>query len=125
MPTAAERSSLAPPDAAPSDDRKSHSADDLPQLQPVLSERYALELKHLIVTLWFGLFLMYHSYTPLFHSDIWGHVAYGNWILDHHALPAEDPFVRLAEGVPVVCTAWLGQVLFALAGRAGGPEGYS
>ncbi|MCA9070292.1 MAG: hypothetical protein KDA84_15265, partial [Planctomycetaceae bacterium] len=61
----------------------------------------------------------------MFFSDIWGHVAYGNWIIDHQSLPTQEPFVSLAEGMPVMCTAWLSQVLLAEAGRLGGPEAYS
>jgi hypothetical protein len=94
-------------------------------LTPKLSAHWALDGRHLLLAAGFALLFMHHNYLPLFHSDIWGHVAYGNWILDHRALPAEEPFVSLAEGVPVVDTAWLGQVLFALAGRSGDPEGYS
>lgn len=94
-------------------------------LTPKLSAAWALDGRHLLLIAGFALLFMHHNYLPLFHSDIWGHIAYGNWILDHRALPADEPFVTLAEGVPIVDTAWLGQVLFALAGRGGDPEGYS
>jgi hypothetical protein len=94
-------------------------------LTPKLSQNWALDGRHLLVMAGFALLFMHHNYLPLFHSDIWGHIAYGNWILDHRALPIEEPFVSLAEGMPVVDTAWLGQVLFALAGRAGDAEWYS
>lgn len=94
-------------------------------LTPKLSPRWALDGRHLLLMAGFSLLFLHHNYLPLFHSDIWGHVAYGHWILDHRALPDEEPFVSLAEGVPVVDTAWLGQVLFALAGRSGDPEAYS
>ena len=94
-------------------------------LVPKLSANWALDGRHLLLIAGFALLFMHQNYLPLFHSDIWGHVAYGNWILEHRSLPTEEPFVTLAEGVPVVDTAWLGQVLFALAGRTGGPEAYS
>jgi hypothetical protein len=94
-------------------------------LVPQLSQSWALDGRHLLVITGFALLFMHHNYLPLFHSDIWGHIAYGNWILDHRALPVEEPFVSLAAGMPVVDTAWLGQVLFALAGRAGDAEWYS
>ncbi len=70
----------------------------------------------------FCLLFLYHNYLPLFHSDLWGHVSYGEWILQQRQLPTEDPFTPLAEGVPVVATAWLGQVVLALAAKAGDVE---
>ncbi len=91
-------------------------------LSPVLSQRYVLHLKHVLMCVGCGAFFLYLNYTPIFHSDIWGHVNYGKWILAHRGLPAEDPFTPLAGGVPVTDTAWLGQTLFALAETWGGTE---
>jgi hypothetical protein len=92
-------------------------------LQPVLSARLALRGRHLAVCLWFAVFFVYLSYVPLFHTDIWGHVHYGRWILEHRTLPAEDPVMPLAEGVRVIDNAWLAQVAFAAAERLGRVEG--
>ena len=92
------------------------------QPTPLVGERWALSMKHLLITIWFGSFFMHFNYIPLFHSDIWGHVSYGHWILEHQALPTEDPFVALTEGVSIVDTAWLGQVLLASAEKIGGSE---
>ncbi|MDB5390235.1 MAG: hypothetical protein JWM11_5881, partial [Planctomycetaceae bacterium] len=72
-----------------------------------------------------ALFFVYLSVQPLFHTDLWGHVAYGEWILEHRALPVEDPYVEYAKGVPVIASAWLGQIVLAVAYRVGGPEGIS
>jgi len=76
----------------------------------------------LLVVAAFASVFLYYSYIPLFHSDIWGHIAYGRWILERGRLPDEDPFIELAKGVPITDTAWLGQVFYALAERSGGPE---
>ena len=103
----------------------SPSRSEAPSLVPVLGERVAIGPLQFALALWFGLFFLYFNYIPIFHSDIWGHVAYGQWILEHRSLPAEDPFVRLAEGVPITDTAWLGQVIFAAAQQAAGPESIS
>jgi len=73
---------------------------------------------HLMMVAGFCLLFLYHNYLPLFHSDLWGHVAYGEWILTQRQLPTVDPFAELATGVPVWATAWLGQVIFALTDRA-------
>ncbi|MBI1346600.1 hypothetical protein GC163_09960 [bacterium] len=77
----------------------------------------------LVAVVGFALLFLYHNYLPLFHSDLWGHVAYGDWILSHRQLPTTDPFAELATGVPVLATAWLGQVVFALVDRAWPVEG--
>ncbi|QDT33556.1 hypothetical protein [Thalassoglobus polymorphus] len=66
----------------------------------------------LLGTLAVGLFFVYCSYVPLYHTDLWGHVGYGKWMLEHGALPIEDPFVSLAGGVEVIDNAWLSQLAF-------------
>lgn len=81
--------------------------------------------RHFGVVLVFCLFFLFNNYMRLFYSDIWGHVAYGYWMLEHQSLPSVEPFVSLAEGMPVMCTAWLSQVVLALGGQWGGAEAYS
>jgi len=60
---------------------------------------------------------------PLFHTDLWGHLSYGRWIAEHRALPVTEPFLPLAQGMPLVDTAWLSQLLgfevFSLSGTMG------
>src|SRR5580698_2685798 len=34
---------------------------------------------------------------PLWHTDIWGHIAYGEWILDHRQLPEKEPFTPFSD----------------------------
>lgn len=89
-------------------------------MQPVLSARWALRPRHLAACVWFSAFFLYLSYIPLFHSDLWGHVYYGRWILEHRAVPTADPVMPLAEGMEIVNNAWLSQVLLALAEQTGG-----
>ena len=97
----------------------------LEELTVNLSDRFAVELRHLLAVAGFSVCFLYFNYIPLYCSDLWGHVSYGHWIMDHRALPTEDPYVRLADGVPIVATAWLSQVIFAAIERAGGAEGLS
>lgn len=94
------------------------------ELTNVLDARFAVSLKHLLAVLWFSAFYLYYAFIPIHHTDIWGHIAYGEWMLSRRALPTEDPFVALAGGVPITCTAWLGQIVYAVAGDLGGVEGY-
>ena len=77
---------------------------------------------YVLCTGWFALLFVYFSYIPLWHTDIWGHVAYGQWMIDHGRLPDVDPFVDLAQTTPLVATAWLSQLLFGVLERSGGPE---
>lgn len=56
------------------------------------------------------LFLML-NYFPLWHTDLWGHLSYGRWIVDHQTLPVTEPLMPLSSGVPMVDTAWLSQLL--------------
>ncbi len=91
-------------------------------LTPKLPAWCALNGWHFTAAAGVALFFAYHSYLHLFHSDLWGHVAYGEWILQHKQLPTDEPFVPLAAGVPVIATAWGGQVLLALAARTGDHE---
>ena len=47
----------------------------------------------------------------------------GEWILDHRAIPAVDPFSFTAGDKPWFAHEWLAEVLLALAHRAGGMAG--
>lgn len=55
--------------------------------------------------------------------DSWWHLATGEWILRHHAVPFRDPFSYSFAGRPWVAHEWLSQVLTALAYRADGWSG--
>src|SRR4051794_35156632 len=92
-------------------------------LLPLLSQRYALGIEHLAVCTFFVGILLYLSYIPLFYTDLWGHVEYGRWILEHGSLPAEDPFLVLGQGMRVVDNAWLSQLVFALTEMKLGADG--
>ncbi|MCY2993589.1 MAG: hypothetical protein NTY19_37780 [Planctomycetota bacterium] len=94
-------------------------------LRPELHPRWALSPWHLaIVPFWCALYYLVNLF-PLRETDLWGHVAYGNWILEHGALPLEDPFVSLMQGMKVIDAAWLSQVIYALVERVRGGEGLS
>lgn len=91
-------------------------------IEPVLGERWVLTPGQMAVCAWFCVFFMYLNYIPLFHSDIWCHVHYGEWMLEHGKLVEQDPFLPLAEGMRVVNNAWLSQIVLAAAHRLGGPQ---
>jgi len=96
--------------------------EELPLLRPALNARWAWGLPHVVATLLFGSLFLLFSLSPLRATDLWCHVLYGGWILEHRALPEEDPFMPLAEGVPITDSAWLAQVAFAKIHEVGGAE---
>ncbi len=86
---------------------------DEPVLTPKLDPRLALGKVHVALTAYFALLFVLLNVMPLRQTDLWCHVTYGRWILDHRALPAEDPFCPSTAGVPV---------LDAVVEKAGGLE---
>ena len=96
-----------------------------PPLTPVLSDAWALTPRHLVACTLGALLFVVYNYTRLFHTDIWGHVEYGLWILNNGSIPRFDPILELAEGVPIVPTAWLSQLLFGISYQLDGLSGVS
>lgn len=58
-----------------------------------------------------GLLFTFFSLRPLWHTDLWGHLAYGRLIVETGSIPQTEPFMPLAKGVELVDTWWLSQVL--------------
>jgi len=56
-------------------------------------------------------------------GDTWSHVATGEWILAHGAVPRADPFSYSMPGAPWTAHEWLAEVLLTLAFRFGGWSG--
>ena len=56
-------------------------------------------------------------------GDTFSHIATGDWILDHRAVPRTDPFSFTFAGAPWTAHEWLSEVLLALAYRAAGFAG--
>ncbi|MCH8827950.1 MAG: hypothetical protein IID45_00070 [Planctomycetes bacterium] len=59
----------------------------------------------------FGLLFCFFSYRPVWHTDVWGHLAYGRLIWESGTIPESEPFMPLASGVPMTDTAWLSQII--------------
>jgi hypothetical protein len=58
-------------------------------------------------------------YRPLDPTELMAHLSYGDWLLDHRALPVADPILPLADGMPILDGSWLAQALLAAVERAG------
>lgn len=64
-----------------------------------------------IYTVLLGICFVMASYRPLFHTDLWGHLAYGRIISETGAIPETEPLMTLAAGQAFVDTAWLTQLM--------------
>ena len=53
-------------------------------------------------------------------GDVSWHIATGQWILDHRAIPHTDPFSFTWAGKPWVPIEWLAEVIYACGLPAGG-----
>src|SRR5438105_11790609 len=64
-------------------------------------------------------------FTPavLIDGDTWSHLATGEWILAHGAVPRADPFSHSMLGAPWTAHEWLSEVVLALTFRAAGWSG--
>lgn len=60
---------------------------------------------------------------PLYHADLWAHLAYGRHVLATGGVAETEPLMPLAAGVRFVNPSWLSGVLGALLYDAAGPEG--
>ena len=60
---------------------------------------------------------------PLYHADLWAHLAYGRLITQAGEIPATEPLMPLAAGEPYVNFAWLAGVLGWWLYDLAGPEG--
>jgi hypothetical protein len=65
---------------------------------------------HLVALLLLGLVFLLYNFVPLWHTDIWGHLKFGRWIVEHRALPAHEPFSPHADHqAPYLNFQWLSQ----------------
>lgn len=72
-----------------------------------------------------GLLFVVLSVRPLWHTDLWGHLSYGRWMVKARSVPVTEPLMPLAVGTPFVDTAWLSQLIGYLAMNRLGPTSLS
>jgi hypothetical protein len=68
---------------------------------------------------------LFTSFHRLNHTDLWGHVNFGRWMVEHRALPASDPIVLQPSTEPMLHAGWAGQTVFFLTEQSLGLEGLS
>ena len=56
-------------------------------------------------------------------GDTWSHLATGEWMLAHDAVPRVDPFSHSMPGAPWTAHEWLSEILMTFAFRCGGWSG--
>src|SRR5580765_7152570 len=64
-----------------------------------------------------------YSYQRLHHTDLSRHLPYGRIICETGGIPATEPLMPLAQGVPLIDTAWLAQVVGYRVMEQWGPAG--
>jgi hypothetical protein len=73
---------------------------------------YYLRTSHLVAVSFLGLLFLLMNFMPLWHTDVWGHLKFGQWIWSHGLLPAGNPFCPfLEQEVPSNHYSWLSQAL--------------
>ncbi len=91
-------------------------------LPPATAARTCLPLPLLAAVTGFAVALLFAG--PLLNDgDTYWHIAAGEWMLDHAAVPYTDPFSYSFASRPWVAHEWLSELLMALAFRAGGWNG--
>ena len=85
----------------------------LPQPQAQPPSVAVLGWSHVALAMVLGCIFLYLDHRPLWHTDIWGHLKFGQWISTQHALPGSSPFLPEATKTsPLVHFSWLAQVAF-------------
>src|SRR6185312_1877692 len=65
-------------------------------------------------------FFFFGIATQLAHTDVWGHLKYGQWIVENRALPDREPFSLFSDPEQAFWNfQWLTQVIFYLCYHAG------
>jgi hypothetical protein len=81
---------------------------------------YYCRTSHVVAAALLGLIFLFFSYVPLWHTDVWGHLKFGKWIVEHGRLPQREPFNGLADPHATTLHAyWFGQIGLYLLYRGG------
>src|SRR2546421_443458 len=51
------------------------------------------------------------SFNRLNHTDLWGHLDFGRWMVEHRSLPVTDPFGAAPTEKVLLHSAWLSQII--------------
>jgi len=83
---------------------------DATALENKFPVEWMLSSRAALLTTMVGIVYFFFCLKPLHHTDLWGHLAYGQWIVSE-GIPTTEPLMPLAKGMPWIDTAWLSQVI--------------
>lgn len=66
------------------------------------------------------LYYFYYARAMLRDGDVYWHIAAGQWIFQHRAVPTQDPFSHTVPGVTWMAHEWLSEIVLAAAHQWGG-----
>jgi hypothetical protein len=58
---------------------------------------YYLRASHVVAAILITVAFLFYSWVPLWHTDSWGHLAIGRWIVEHRELPAHEPLTSFGD----------------------------
>ncbi len=59
---------------------------------------FYLQTSHVIAVAILMLLFVVNTAFPLWHTDVWGHVRYGQWMVENQAIPDREPFCPWWDG---------------------------
>ncbi len=84
---------------------------DLSLLEDRVPDQWKSTRRLTMCVVFLGMIYFVFCVKPLWHTDLWGHLAYGKLAVLARSLPETEPLMPLAKGVPIVDSAWLSQVI--------------
>lgn len=79
-----------------------------------------MRVSQVIAVVALALCFLFFQAVSLNHTDFWGHLKFGEWIVDHRSLPDREPFSPFSDKTsPQIHFQWLTQAGYALVFRAG------
>ena len=59
---------------------------------------YYMRTIHIVAVAVIAIIFALASYFPLWHTDVWGHMKYGQWMVEHGKIPDREPFSPWWDG---------------------------
>src|SRR5262245_4160048 len=60
--------------------------------------KYYFGVSHVLAVFFVGFVFVVAAYFPLWHTDVWGHLKYGKWMVENRAIPDREPFSPWWDG---------------------------
>ena len=81
---------------------------------------FYLRASHVVAITILALVYLLLNHSPLWHTDFWGHLKFGEWIVQHGSIPDRDPFCPYADyPTPNLESSWLSQAVYYVVFHAG------